>query len=336
MPNQIKVVPAVYQQGKSAYVEVEVENYDSCVAVQCDLRLPEGMSVSGSLAPELTNRRRDHVISMNALTPGLVRVLVYSPGQKNISGNSGVLIRIPCEIAATANVGQHTVQVENALLSDSKMQNVLYSTANALVTIVNATKRLSITVLLEGLYTGNGMMREAQSNGVPVWGTGVADIVKVELRSASEPNTQLYTNDSVTLSTAGVASVELPADIASSSFYLLVKHRFSIAVSSSGPLLIDGNELHYSFVDQASKAYGSNQVLLAAGEYGLYSGELNADGFINILDRGILLNDLNAARQGYLPSNLNGDIYINILDRGILMNNLNKGITIQLPAGMTL
>lgn len=336
VPNRIKVVPAIYQKGKSAYIDVEVENYDSCVAVQCELRLPEGMTVSGTLSPELTNRRRDHVISMNALSPGLARVLVFSPGQKNIAGSSGVLFRIPCEVSSTAGVGGYTVKVENALLSDNQMQNVLYATADANVTVVNATKRLGITLMLEGLYSGNGIMRESQFNGGPVWGTGNADIVKVELRSASEPNTLLYGKDSVLLSINGHAELEIPAEIASSSFYLIVKHRFSMPVCSSGVLQIEGDELQYSFAEQASRAYGSNQVLLATGIYGLYSGELNADGFINILDRGLLLKDLNSASQGYLPSNLNGDVYINIIDRGILLINLNKGITIQLPAGMIL
>lgn len=333
VPNYIKVVASELEKGKNGFVEIEVENYDSCVALQCDIRIPEGINWMDEVLPELTNRKRDHIISHRLVSPQLMRVLIYSPGQQYFKEQSGVLFRVPCFVNSEATNGSYTIQLENAILSNGKMENVLYGVQGSDLQVVNPLKKLHISLFLEGLYMGNGLMREAQTVTGPKWGNGNSDIVRVELRSANDVNNMLFVRDSVLVSTTGQAQIDIPATF-TSSCYILIKHRFSIVTCSASPVSFESQEINYSFTDNAVRAFGANQSKLADGIVGIYSGELNGDGFINILDRGLLLTDLNAARVGYLPANLNGDVYINILDRGIIMNNLNKGVTALLPEGM--
>ena len=117
----------------------------------------------------------------------------------------------------------------------------------------------------------------------------------------------------------------------SGSYYLTIKTRSHVETTSALIVSFAGAVIDYDFTTGATQAYGNNQALLSSGMYGLLTGELNHDGFLNISDRELLLTDLNAALAGYNLTDLNGDGFVNILDRELLFINLNAAGTSILP-----
>jgi hypothetical protein len=83
---------------------------------------------------------------------------------------------------------------------------------------------------------------------------------------------------------------------------------------------------------QTNNAYGDNQVEVESGIFAIYSGDLNQDGFIDLLDQIQEDNDLFDGISGYHVTDLNGDGFIDLLDQIILDNNLSIGIGAVSPA----
>lgn len=81
-----------------------------------------------------------------------------------------------------------------------------------------------------------------------------------------------------------------------------------------------------------NNAYGDNQKEIEPGVFAIYSGDINQDGFMDILDQSILDNDLQNFAFGYVVSDLNGDSFVDILDQAILDNNMFNFIGIISPA----
>jgi hypothetical protein len=81
-----------------------------------------------------------------------------------------------------------------------------------------------------------------------------------------------------------------------------------------------------------NNAYGDNQKEVEPGVFAIYSGDITQDGFIDILDQGILDNDLQNFASGYVLSDLNGDSFVDIVDQSILDNNIFNFIGVISPA----
>lgn len=81
-----------------------------------------------------------------------------------------------------------------------------------------------------------------------------------------------------------------------------------------------------------NNAYGDNQKEVEPGVFAIYSGDVNQDGFIDILDQGLVDNDLQNFASGYVLADLNGDSFVDILDQGILDNNIFNFIGVISPA----
>jgi hypothetical protein len=94
----------------------------------------------------------------------------------------------------------------------------------------------------------------------------------------------------------------------------------SIQTWSSAPVLITLNT-QYDFTTTASSAFGNNLKSLTDGNFALYSGDVNQDGTVDILDITIVDNDATAFAFGYNASDCNGDGSSDILDMVILDNN---------------
>jgi hypothetical protein len=82
--------------------------------------------------------------------------------------------------------------------------------------------------------------------------------------------------------------------------------------------------VNYNFTTSASQAYGSNQVQVSPGIYALYSADLNSDENVDLLDLGILENDIPNFSFGYFATDINGDGNVDLLDVPIAENNINN------------
>jgi len=110
------------------------------------------------------------------------------------------------------------------------------------------------------------------------------------------------------------------------SCYIVVKHRNAIETWSANPISISNGIngiLNYDFTSAANKAFGSNQSEVESGVWALFSGDLNDDDNIDLLDLSNLESDINTFQFGYFASDINGDGNVDLLDIPIVESNIN-------------
>lgn len=83
---------------------------------------------------------------------------------------------------------------------------------------------------------------------------------------------------------------------------------------------------------QTNNAYGNNQKQVEPGVFAIYSGDINQDGVVDIVDQITMDNDLSIFAAGYVLTDLNGDSVVDILDQIILDNNIAAFVAVLSPA----
>lgn len=106
--------------GETLTVSILLDNEVEYTAFQCDVYLPEGLSVEqedGDYIFDLTNRKgRDHMISSQTQADGSIRVISYSPSIKAYSGNTGALVTF--NVAASSDFeAPATILLKNILFT---------------------------------------------------------------------------------------------------------------------------------------------------------------------------------------------------------------------------
>jgi hypothetical protein len=194
----------------------------------------------------------------------------------------------------------------------------------------STNKKLSLTsVFLQGLYSGNGVLRQANDNLGAHWPSGIADHITVEFHDASNYGTIVYTANDVPLTTSGTAIISIPA-IYSASYFITIKHRNSLQIVSAAAVSFLGNTINKSFASPAN-VFGGNLKQMGDSGYAIYSGDVNQDGFINQLDLTLVENDALNFSKGYLTSDCNGDGSVDADDLIIVDNNAALFISANTP-----
>ena len=195
---------------------------------------------------------------------------------------------------------------------------------------IKPDKSLTLSsVLLEGLYDGNGTMRQAYNATGPNWASGVADHITVELHDANSYSTIIYSITDVPLSTTGDAIINIPA-IYNGLYYITIKHRNSIETSSATSVSFAGNSITHSFGDPAN-VYLGNVELSYDNFYLIYGGDVNQDGTIDTRDYTGVNNDSYNFQKGYLSTDVDVNGVIDTRDYTIINNNNYKFIRSKLP-----
>jgi hypothetical protein len=97
--------------------------------------------------------------------------------------------------------------------------------------------QLTLSLFIQGYYTGNGQMRPALFNSfVPHANESQADTITVELCSAADPSIVEASTKAI-LSTTGIAYCLFDLSLTGQSYWIVVKHRSSIETWSSSPVL---------------------------------------------------------------------------------------------------
>jgi len=236
----------------------------------------------------------------------------------------------------TAGAGTNSIMV---VWNTSGMQwvEVNYADANgcetsnptAFLVNVSDTRTLNLTLFLEGLYAGTGMMRQAQNADGPQFSGGIADQLTTELYNSELPHALAGGPYSVDINTNGTASVNIPCTL-NTSYFVVVRHRNSIGICTSSPVSFSGSVIDYDFSTGSGQAYGDNQKLIS-GKYVLFAGDVNQDGMIDNLDRNAIWNQASAFGKGYIPEDLNGDGNIDAYDIIMCDNNAAIFISSRLP-----
>jgi hypothetical protein len=197
------------------------------------------------------------------------------------------------------------------------------------VKIINSNKVLNLTVLLEGLYTGGGTMRQANNETGPQFGPGIADQITIEMHNPANYVLIDHSVSNVDLQTNGFASTVIPA-IYSGSYYLTIRHRNSIVTTSSAPVSFAGSAIFRNF-NSPAKAFGGNLGMMIDGNYVIYGGDVNQDGSIDAGDMTPLDNDAFNYISGYLNTDVNGDGTVDSGDMTSVDNNAGNYISAQTP-----
>jgi lysophospholipase L1-like esterase len=136
---------------------------------------------------------------------------------------------------------------------------------------------------------------------------------------------------STLLNKNGNAIVTLPSNLSGGYFYFSINHKNSLETWSAATVrLISG--LTYDFSSNLSKAYNntlnSPMKFLSTGKYALFSGDVNQDGLINVVDLQKVENTAKSFGFGYSKDDVNGDGVVDIFDLQVIDNNkilfLNK------------
>ena len=179
----------------------------------------------------------------------------------------------------------------------------------------NGIVSLELKTYLEGRYSGSFMEE---------------DSITVLLRNALSPYVIIDQATVYSLSN-GSSIVNFPGATSGVYNYIVVKHRSSIETWSKTSMQFpNGQPLSYNFTDESTKAYGNN-LKLKGGEYCIYSGDINQDGIVDVIDVASVDNDLSFFIQGYVVTDLDGDDFVDSSDMAIVENNANNFVARMRP-----
>ncbi len=168
---------------------------------------------------------------------------------------------------------------------------------------------LTLKVYLEGFYNSSTDIM-------------LSDTMKVYLRNAVFPY-EIVDSSKAAINQSGVGSFVFNNAVGGINYYLVLKHRNSIETWSSSGIAFISNLMTYDFSLTYAQAYGNNlkKVDDSPVRYGVFSGDVNQDGSVNLTDLTHIHNSLFDFQSGYLNTNLNGDDIVDLTDLLIAFNN---------------
>lgn len=127
--------------GETITIGVNMDNVDKVAGLQFDVVLPPAMTyVEGSAV--LTDRKsQHHVLVSNMISANVLRVLSYSMPIGEFAGTTGDVVTF--QVTLGDFIGEHTIQLKGAALSDYLGQMLTVSTSNGSVTIQENTGVIS-------------------------------------------------------------------------------------------------------------------------------------------------------------------------------------------------
>lgn len=168
---------------------------------------------------------------------------------------------------------------------------------------------LNLTILIQGFYYA------------PV-NVMVQDTLVVYLRNGSTPYA-VVDSAKTFLSPLGTGILQFQFGVNNVPYYIEVKHRNSIETWSDSARKFVNYSLTYNFTTSPAKAFGSNQIQIDASplRFGIYSGDVNQDGAVELSDGTFIDNDAFNFASGYIATDVNGDGFVDVSDLTIADNN---------------
>ncbi|MEO8664496.1 MAG: hypothetical protein ABI462_03280 [Ignavibacteria bacterium] len=152
----------------------------------------------------------------------------------------------------------------------------------------------------------------------------IGDTIEVELRNNYAPYSLVekskgYLNDS------GKCTLNYYYATNATNYYIVLKHRNSIETWSKSPgQSFSAGVLNFDFLS-LSQAYGQNLRVIDSIPlwFGIFSGDVNQDGQVNLADIILISNNSSNFINGYVTTDLNGDNLTNLTDILIALGNSN-------------
>ena len=131
--------------GEEKQLAVRMDNESSITALQCDIYLPEGISIAtqdGDYLIDLVPARRatNHTVSTYDLPNGAIRLFITSATSKPFKGNSGDLFILNLIVDEDAESGEYSIDLRNVILSDTEAHPYYVSDLNVPITVLDYIK----------------------------------------------------------------------------------------------------------------------------------------------------------------------------------------------------
>ncbi len=248
-------------------------------------------------------------------------------------------------ITTTHTLGEnYTITVQN--IKDLS-GNLISSNANSLSYSYGNVLNLKLKVFLQGPFS-NGSMKTTlkemnllpfeQPFGISPWNyngtesvlefsSNVVDWVLIELRTDVSDSTIKARKAGLLLSDGSLKEVtqeDLKFIVYPDSYYVVVKHRNHLELMSSQKINSLNHIIVYDFTSSQASAFGENPLAeLGNGYYGMFAGDANGDGIINLSDLAEYWRDQNGW-VGYKSADFDLNGGVNISDKNLYWL-LNQG-----------
>lgn len=108
-------------EGETLLLSIELNNEDSVIGIQFDLKLPEGLSIEendkGKCMYKASKRLDGMSVIARKLGAGHYRFLAFSLQCKPVAGSTGAIMDIPLKREASLTAGDYEVKAEGVSLS---------------------------------------------------------------------------------------------------------------------------------------------------------------------------------------------------------------------------
>ncbi|MBK8552893.1 MAG: exo-alpha-sialidase [Ignavibacteria bacterium] len=157
------------------------------------------------------------------------------------------------------------------------------------------------------------------------------DTVRVYLRNPGSPFAVIDSSKGPIDSVSFNASLKFNPGLASGNYYLEMKHRNSLETWSSAPVNYSfGSKVFYDFTTSVNSAYGDNMKSVSS-KWGIYSGDVDQNGYIDLVDVLSVYNESNNFLTGYVVQDCNGDSIVDLIDVLIAYNNAQLFVATIVP-----
>ncbi len=169
---------------------------------------------------------------------------------------------------------------------------------------LNTSTVLNLKIGIQGFWNGS---------------TQVSDTVTCHLRNSSAPFNEVAIKAAV-INNNGQGTFTFNS-VPAGNYYLEITHRNALETWNAAPLsLSPGGNYNYDFTTSPSQAYGNN-IILKAGRYCNYSGDVNHNGNIDLNDVVSVNNSTSVFTSGYKTEDITGDNFVDLSDMIITFNN---------------
>jgi uncharacterized repeat protein (TIGR02543 family) len=190
--NTLSINSTTTLPGSVVSIEVVMNNANPAVAFQLDVSIPTGFSYDiGSIALNLS-RITNHEITASVISGPKLRIISHSVTNDEYTGSSGIIATF--NLNASGTLGNYSLNITNAVISDASGSQILTGTTNGTVTVAKGTP--DITWPTAAAITYGAQLSSATLSG----GSATFDGETVAgsfayINPTTEPNAGTYTAD---------------------------------------------------------------------------------------------------------------------------------------------
>lgn len=195
-PNTVYFNTTSCKAGERFALPINMKNSEEITSFQFDVKLPEGISFAvdefGDAEVEISGSRtnsRRHTVGSKMQEDGSLRIICYSSMNNIFSGNDGVVLNIPLEVAEAMPSGRCQIEMANIrLATPSSLEEFVVPLIKTSIDVRNWTvgdlngdnivNVVDLTALV-GLIVGTEDDSRLNRNAADVYSDGILNIVDV-------------------------------------------------------------------------------------------------------------------------------------------------------------